>query len=71
MTRVASVTAKAPWLLFWPRRESRAPAPSKQRSPAEQAAALHRNEGRYRRVKDRTEASFLMNGGPLLIAVSS
>ncbi len=71
MTRVANVTAKAPWLLFWPRRESRAAAPSKQRSPAEQAPALRHSESHYQRVKDTTEASFLMNGGPLLIAVSS
>ena len=63
MIRVASVTAKAPWLVLWPRRESRASAQSKQRGPAEQAAALKRSEPHYRLVRDAAEASFWMNDG--------
>ena len=63
MTAAAGATAKAPRLAVWPRRESQAPAPSKRRDPAEQAAALQRSESRYQRVKGSTEASFLMNGG--------
>ncbi len=63
MIRVASVTAKAPRLVAWPRRESRAPVPSKRRGPAEQAAALKRSEAHYRHIKDGAEASFWMNGG--------
>jgi hypothetical protein len=66
MIRVTSVTAKAPWLIPWPRRESRAPVPPKQRDPAEQAAALKRSEAHYRRVRDVIEASFFMNGGRYL-----
>ncbi len=62
MIRVASITAKAPWLVRWLQWESRASAPSKQRSPAEQAAALKRSEARYRLVRDAAEASFWMNG---------
>ncbi|MEE8346412.1 MAG: hypothetical protein V3S20_03590 [Dehalococcoidia bacterium] len=63
MIRVASVTAKAPRLVAWPRRESRAPVPSKRRGPAEQAAALKRSEAHSRHIKDGAEASFWMNGG--------
>jgi hypothetical protein len=63
MIRVASVTAKAPRLVAWPGRESRAPVLSKQRDPAEQAAALRRSENHYRLVRDAAEASFWMNGG--------
>ncbi len=63
MIRVASVTAKAPRLVLWPRRESRASARSKQRGPAAQAAALKRSEAHYRLVRDTAEASFWMNGG--------
>ncbi len=63
MIRDVSVTAKAPWLVPWPLRESRASARSKQRDPAEQAAALGRSEAQYRLVRDTTEASFWMNGG--------
>ena len=63
MTTVAGVTAKAPWLAVWPRREFQAPVPPKRRGPAEQAAALKRSESHYRRVKETVEASFMMNGG--------
>jgi hypothetical protein len=63
MTAAAGARARAPRLAVWPRRASQAPTPSKRRDPAEQAAALRRSESHYRRVKDSTEASFLMNGG--------
>ena len=66
MTTVAGVTARAPGLAVWPRREFQAPVPSKRRGPAEQAAALKRSESHYRRVKESVEASFLMNGGRYL-----
>ena len=66
MTTVAGITAKAPRLAVWPRREFRAPVRSQRRGPAEQAAALKRSESHYRRVKERVEASFLMNGGRYL-----
>lgn len=66
MTTVADITAKAPRLAVWPRREFSAPVPSKRRGPAEQAAALKRSESHYRRVKESLEASFLMNGGRYL-----
>ncbi len=63
MTTVAGITAKAPRLAVWPRREFPAPVPSKRRGPAEMAAALKRSESHYRRVKETVEASFMMNGG--------
>ncbi len=66
MIRVASVTAKAPRLVAWPGRESRAPVPSKRRDPAEQAATLKRSEAHYCRIRDAAEASFWMNGGRYL-----
>ena len=66
MTTVAGVTAKAPRLAVWPRRVFQAPIPSKRRGPAEEAAALMRSESHYRRVKERVEASFWMNGGRYL-----
>jgi hypothetical protein len=66
MTTVAGDTVKAPRLAIWPRRDFRAPVPSKRRGPAEQAAALKRSESHYRRVKDSMEASFLMSGGRFL-----
>ena len=50
MTTVAGITAKAPRLAVWPRREFQAPVPSQRRGPAEQAAALKRSESHYRRV---------------------
>ncbi len=52
MIRVASGMAK---VLLWPRRESGASARSKQRGPAEQAAALKRSEAHYRLVRDAAE----------------
>jgi hypothetical protein len=63
MTTVAGVTAKAPELAVWPRRELQTPVPSERRDPAEQAAALKRSESHYRRVKGAVEASFWVNGG--------
>lgn len=66
MIRVTSVTAKGPRAALWPRRESRAPVPSKQRDPAGQAASLHRGETRCRRVRGAAEASLLVNGGRYL-----
>jgi hypothetical protein len=66
MTTVAGITAKAPRLAVWPRREFQAPVPSMRRGPAEQAAALKRSESHYRRVKESVEASFVMNGGRYL-----
>jgi hypothetical protein len=66
MTTVAGVTVKVLRLAVWPRRDFQAPVPSKQRGPAEQAAALKRSESHYRRVKDSMEASFLMSGGRFL-----
>ena len=66
MTTVAGITARAPRLAVWPRREFPAPVPSKRRGPAEQAAALKRSESHYRRVKESVEASFVMDGGRFL-----
>lgn len=66
MTTVAGITAKAPRLAVWPRREFPAPVPSKRRGAAEHAAALKRSESHYRRVKESVEASFLMDGGRYL-----
>lgn len=66
MTTVAGITAKAPRLAVWPRREFPASVPSRRRGPEEQAAALKRSESHYRRVKESVEASFLMNGGRYL-----
>jgi hypothetical protein len=63
MTTIAGVTARAPRLAVWPRRVFQAPVRSKQRGPAEEAAALERSESHYRRVKETVEASFWMNGG--------
>ena len=66
MTTVAGITAKAPGLAVWPRREFQAPVPSKRHDPAEEAAALKRSESHYRRVKESVGASFLMDGGRYL-----
>ena len=63
MTTIAGIAARAPRLAVWPRRAFPAPVPSKQRGPAEEAAALKRSESHYRRVKDSVEASFWMNSG--------
>ena len=65
MIGVPDVTAKAHWLAPW-RREPAAPVPSRRRDAAEQAAALHRSEAHYRRVRDAVQASFLINGGRYL-----
>lgn len=66
MARFASVTVRAPRLAAWQRRESKAPARSKKRDPAEEAQALQRSETHDRRVRDAAEVSFLMNGGRYL-----
>ena len=66
MTTVGGTTAKVTRLAIWPRREPRGAVPSKRRGPAEEAAALKRSERHYRRVKERVETSFWMNGGRYL-----
>ncbi len=63
MTRIASITAKSRRLTLRSRRVSWSPAPARQRDPAEQAAAFQRSETHFRRVRDATETSFLLNGG--------
>ncbi len=63
MTRIASITAKSRRLALRSGRVPRSPAPARQRDPAEQAAAAQRSESRFRRVRDATETSFLLNGG--------